>query len=93
MERSENSFKSQEQKTTHELSIVKIAEAENKERKLYRPITLGKGGNNINKAVLDGDAGILANGQKCQKYIFEPDRDRTEEHLEIVKECFKLAEF
>ena len=73
------SFKQQKQQTTHDLTIIQIAEAEQEEGQLNCPVALGKGGNDVDKFVLDGDTTIFEEVQNGKTRVLEPKRDRAEE--------------
>ena len=86
-------FKYQEQNTSQDLSVVKIAETKNNERELYSPVALGKSGANVNKQVFDADSNVFEEIQNRQTELFEPTGDRAEEQLELIEKSIKLIQF
>ena len=88
----EYDLEQQKQHTAQELSVEEIAEAEDEEGELHRPVALGEGVADVLELTRDGQTAVLEEIQDAAAELAKPQRDGAEEQLQVVEKRLEFIE-
>jgi len=74
------------------LSVKEVTESENKEGKLYRPISFCKCRNDIYKFILNAKSAFFEEIDDCKSDIFEKKRYSAEKEAELIPKRLPLIQ-